>query len=147
MRPTRNLFHHWARYRDGTISRTTLKRLMKPIREEIESLLVRGSFSENPRLVGMCDELWNHRQWLWTFLHREGVEPTNNASERALRHAVIWRRLSFGTQSAQGSRFVEILLSVIETCRQQDRNVFAFLTAATEAFFARQPTPSLLPGV
>jgi hypothetical protein len=54
------------------------------------------------------------------------VEPTNNASERALRHAVIWRKLSFGTQSAGGSRFVETMLTMIETCRQQSRDVFAY---------------------
>ena len=70
---------------------------------------------------GMCRELYDHRHWLWTFLRHEGVEPTNNASERALRHAVIWRKLSFGTQSAGGSRFVETMLTVIETCRQQRR--------------------------
>jgi transposase len=57
-------------------------------------------------------------------LRQEGGEPTNNAGERSLRHAVIWRKLSFGTQSAGGSRFVEMMLTVIETCRQQHRNVF-----------------------
>ena len=78
------------------------------------------------------------------FLYHEGVEPTNNAGERALRHAVIWRKLSFGTQSASGSRFVETMLTVIETCRQQRRNAFAFVTAAVESHLAHQPAPSLL---
>jgi len=145
MRPTRALFRQWSRCRDGTITRGGLKRLMRPIREEIESLLLRGAFSGNPRLVGMCEELYNHRQWLWAFLDAEGVEPTNNASERALRHAVIWRKLSFGTQSTSGSRFVETMLTVIETCRQQNRNVFDFVTTAVAAHSAHHPTPSLLP--
>src|SRR5262249_6342887 len=70
-----------------------------------------------------------------------------NASERALRYAVIWRKLSFGTQSARGSRFVETMLTVIETCRQQSRDVFAYVTAAVQAHCADQHTPSLLPGV
>jgi transposase len=61
-----------------------------------------------------------------------------------LRHAVIRRKLSFGTQSASGSRFVETMLTVIETCRQQRRNVFSFLTAAVEAHLAHQSAPSLL---
>src|SRR4051795_10611300 len=95
----------------------------------------------------MCRELYAHRDWLWTFLDHDGVEPTNNASERSLRHAVIWRKLSFGTQSDRGSRFVETMLSVIETCRQQKRNVFAFVTAAVESHFARRPVPLLLAGV
>ena len=67
--------------------------------------------------------------------------------ERALRHAVIWRKLSFGTQSDSGSRCVETLLSVIETCRQQNRNVFVFVTQAVQFYFDRNPAPKLLFGV
>ena len=100
MRPTRKLFELWVRYRDGTLTRRRWRRRMQPIREEIEGLLLRGVFSGNEALIGMCRELYDHREWLWTFVDHEGVEPTNNASERALRHAVIWRKLSFGTQSA-----------------------------------------------
>ena len=81
------------------------------------------------------------------FLRQEGVEPTNNAAERSLRHAVIWRKLSFGTQSANGSRFVETMLTVVETCRQQQRNAFEYLTRAVEAHLAHDAAPSLLPGV
>lgn len=145
MRPTQKLFRHWSRCRDGTLSRRGFERLMKPIRQEIDSLLLRGAFSGNPRLSGMCWELHNHRDWLWTFLDVERVEPTNNAAERSLRHAVIWRKLSFGTQSAAGSRFVETLLTTIETCRQQQRNVFEFVTQSVEAHFHHRNSPSLLP--
>ncbi len=144
MRPTRELFCHWARYRDGTITRTGMLRLMRPVRQEIDALLLRGAFSGNRKLKGMCEQLYDHRDWLWTFLDVEDVEPTNNASERALRPAVIWRKLSFGTQSAQGSRFVETILTVVETCHRRSRNSFEYLTAAMQAHFAGQPTPSLL---
>jgi transposase len=147
MRPTRKLFAGWARYRDGTLTRGGMTHLMMPIREEIEGLLLRGVFSGNERLIGMCRELYDHRQWLWTFVEQEGVEPTNNISERALRHAVIWRKLSFGTQSADGSRFVETMLTVIETCRQQGRNTFAFVADTVQAHFAGRSAPSLLAGV
>jgi transposase len=139
LRPTRKLFELWARYRDGTLTRVGFQRLMKPIRAEIEGLLLRGRFGG----IGMADELWRHRAWLWTFVDETGVEPTNNASERALRHAVIWRKLSFGTQSEQGSRFVETMLTLVETCRQQSRPVFAFLTAAIQAHFAGTTAPTL----
>lgn len=144
MRPTKELFRLWARCRDGTLTRRGWKRLMQPIRKEIDSLLLRGF---GTAADGMCRELRNHRDWLWTFLEADGVEPTNNAAERALRHAVIWRKLSFGTQSAAGSRFVETLLTTIETCRQQDRNVFQFVTQTVEAHLHGQKPPSLLPGV
>jgi transposase len=142
LRPTRKLFAAWARYRDGTLTRRGFERLMKPIRQEIDALLLRGAFAG----VGMAAELSNHHEWLWTFVEVEGVEPTNNAAERSLRQAVIWRKLSFGTQSAGGSRFVETLLSVVETCRQQQRSVLDSLTAALQAHFAHQTPPSLLPG-
>jgi transposase len=147
LRPTRELFRQWSRCRDGTIGRVGLKRNVEPIRQEVEGLLLRGYFSGHPQLVGMCGELYDHREWLWTFLDHENIEPTNNASERALRHAVIWRKLSFGTQSPGGSRFVETMLTVIESCRQQSRNVFEYVTAAVQAHFAHKPAPSLLPGV
>lgn len=146
-RMTCTLFEHWGNYRDGTISRAAFVRRMAPIRREVERLLRRGMASGNKSLVGTCQELYEHRDWLWTFVRHEGIEPTNNAGERALRHAVIWRKLSFGTQSAGGSRFVETMLTVIETCRQQHRNAFEYLTAAVTAQLAGQPAPSLLSGV
>lgn len=145
MRPTRELFRHWARCRDGTITRAGFQRLLTPIRREVDALLLRGVFSDHPKLVGMCRPLYDHRDWLWTFLDVAGIEPTNNASERALRPAVIWRKLSFGTQSAAGSRFVETILTVVETCHRQSRSSFEYLTTAMQAHFAGQPAPSLLP--
>jgi transposase len=144
MRPTKELFRLWSRCRDGTLARRGFERRMQPIRKEIESLLLRG---HGTAANGMCRELHKHRVWLWTFVEIEGIEPTNNASERALRPAVIWRKLSFGTPSASGSRFVETILTVIETCHRQSRPSFDYLTAALEAHFAAQKTPSLLSGV
>jgi hypothetical protein len=128
------------------IARQSPEAQARPIRQAIDSLLLRGVFSGNPKLNGMCEPLYDHRDWLWTFLDVEGVEPTSNASERALRPAVIWRKLSFGTQSAYRSRFVETILTVVETCHRQSRNSFEYLTAAMEAHFANQPSPSLLAG-
>jgi transposase len=143
MRETRKLFALWQRVRDGTLSRRAFRRRMRPIRQRVEDYLLRGYF--NVRTAGFAKELWEHREHLWTFLEADGVEPTNNAAEQALRHAVIWRKLSFGTQSASGSRFVERMLTVIETCRRQERDVFAWLTEAVSAHDHRHPAPSLLP--
>jgi transposase len=142
LRPTKALFALWKRVRDGTLLRSTMVHRMQPLRETVHRLLLRGWCHDTTR--GMCKELWTHQDHLWTFLQVEGVEPTNNAAERALRHAVIWRKLSFGTQSAAGSRFVERLLTVIETCRRAGRNVFAWLTEAIGAHFHREGTPPLL---
>lgn len=142
MRPTKELFALWQRVRDGTLQWRTLVRRMQPLRETVNRLLLRGWCHRTTH--GMCKELWTHQERLWTFLEVEGVEPTNNAAERALRHAVIWRKLSFGTQSSAGSRFVERMLTVIETCRRTGRNVFTWLTQAVQAKLQGQPGPTLL---
>jgi transposase len=142
MRPTKELFALWQQVRDGTITPRTFRSRMQSIREEVDALLLRGYF--NGLTYNFCKELWEHRDHLWTFVEVEGVQPTNNAAEQALRHAVIWRKLSFGTQSRSGSQFVERLLTVIETCRRQSRNVFSWLVTAIETHYNAQPTPSLL---
>ena len=91
----------------------------------------------------MCQELYDHREHLWTFLKNPQVEPTNNAAERSLRHGVIWRRLSFGTQSERGDRFGEVMLTIVETCRQRHRNVLQFVTHALTTKTPSQPrTPT-----
>ncbi len=82
---------------------------------------------------------------LWTFVRVRGVEPTNNAAERALRRAVLWRRKSFGTQSAAGSCFVERILTVATTLRQQGRDDMAYLTAACASFLGGSGSICLLP--
>jgi len=142
MRPVREMFALWQKVRDGTLSRAGFQEQMQPIRRRVEAVLLRGYF--DGRVRGFCADLWEHRERLWVFVEVEGVEPTNNAAEQALRQAVIWRKLSFGTQSASGSRFVERMLSVIETCRRQRRDVFAWMTNAVAAHLAGHPTPSLL---
>jgi transposase len=106
-REQKRLFQHWRRYRNEEIKWSTFQREVRPIRKSFESLLLRGVFSGNKNLVGICDELHTRRQHLWTFTRIEGIEPTNNPAERALRPAVIYRKLSFGTQSATGSRYLE----------------------------------------
>jgi hypothetical protein len=144
MRPTQELFRNWSRCRDGAITRRGFQRLMPPIRQEIDRLLLHAVFSGRPKLLGMCEPLYAHRDWLWSFLEVARVEPTNNASERVLRPAVIWRKLSFGTQSAAGIRCVQTMLLVIETCPRQSRHSFEYLAAAIQVHFAGQPPPSLL---
>lgn len=145
MRQQRLLLGHWRRYKAGEIKWGTFQTSVRPIREEVRGLLLRGSFSGNAKLVGFCDELYPRREHLWTFTRIEGIEPTNNTAERALRPAVIYRKLSFGTQSASGSRYLERLLSVSETCRLQNRNAYQYLIEAMKAKFAGESAPSLLP--
>src|SRR5262249_40469748 len=97
------------------------------------------------KTAATCRMLLEGEEHLWTFLRVRGIEPTNNAVERALRHAVIWRRISGGTDSKAGSRFVERMLTVVATCRQQRRNVLDYLSSCFQAARNGQAIPSLLP--
>jgi transposase len=83
---------------------------------------------------------------LWTFVRREGVEPTNNHAERVLRKAVLWRKKSFGCVSEGGCRFVERILTAVQTLRLQRRQVWQFLQQSIAAHRAHQIAPSLLAG-
>ena len=145
MRQQKLLFQHWRRYKSEEIKWETFQKLARPVRREFNSLLVRGSFSGNGKLIGFCDELRRHQDWLWTFTQVSGIEPTNNDAERALRPAVIYRKLSFGTQSERGSRYLERILTITETCRRQSRSAYEFLIEAMEAKYANQSAPTLLP--
>jgi transposase len=141
----RQMFQWWHRVRDGTLAPASFASYMRPIRREVERLLEAGQTCGVPKTEGTCRELLKLRQALWTFVRHEGVEPTNNAAERAIRPGVLWRKGSFGTQSAEGSRFVEAMMTVVATLKQQHRNVLAYVTAACEAALCGQPAPSLLP--
>src|SRR5215510_5831959 len=106
---------------------------MRPIRREMERLLAAGQTCGGSKTEGTCREMRKRRQALWTFVRHPEVEPTHNAAERAIRPGVLWRKGSFGTQSADGSRFVEALMTAVATLKQQHRHVLAYMTAACEA--------------
>jgi len=139
------IFGLWARVRDGPLTRPTFVTAMRPLQAQVEALLAEGATLEHAKTRRACQNIGKLAPALWTFVTTEGVEPTNNAAERALRRAVVWRRRSFGTQSAAGSCFAARLLTVVTTLRQQDRDVLDYLTAACTAALCGVPPPSLLP--
>jgi transposase len=139
------MFTWWHRVREGTLQRSTFRSYMTPLRREVERLLEVGSGCEVPKTAGTCRDILKRRQALWTFVQVDGVEPTNNTAERAIRPGVLWRKGSSGTQSAKGSRFVESMLTVVSTLKQQQRNVLAYLTEACGVALHGEAAPSLLP--
>jgi transposase len=139
------LFACWHHFRDGTLSRSDLQTATRPIRTQIEDLLEIGTLLGHRETARTCQNILKVKPALWTFIDQDGVEPTNNAAERALRRGVLWRKRSFGTQSKEGSAFVERILTAVMTLRQQKRNVLDFLTAACKAAIQGSPAPSLLP--
>ena len=139
------MFARWRRVRDGTLSRPRFWRQMRPLRRRVERRLRRGATCPDGKTAATCRDLVQLATALWTFIDVPGVEPTNNAAERALRPAVLWRKGSFGTHSAAGSRFAERMLTVATTLKQQGRNVVDYVAQACVASLHGQPPPSLLP--
>jgi transposase len=143
---TETMFHAWHRVRDGTMTRAAFQKLMTPLRQYVVMHLRAGMSCPAQRVAGRCREILELEPALWTFVDVDGVEPTNNAAEHRVRHPVMWRKTSFGTDSPCGSRFVERILTVVTTLRLQGRNVLDYVTEACEAALQGRPPPSLLPG-
>lgn len=122
-----------------------LKSKLAPLRGRIQGLLEQGERGRHQKTANFCSGLLEEYEALWTFCEVQGIAPTNNAAERALRHAVIMRRIQGGTQSEDGNRWIERILSVNETCRLQGRAVLDYLTTAATAAHHGQAAPSLLP--
>ncbi len=142
---TERMFRFWHRVRDGTLSREMFACHMLFLRHRIETLLRQGADGPHAGTARTCRNLLQCRAALWTFIDTPGVEPTNNLAERSLRGFVIWRKISFGTQSHRGSRYVERIMTVACSCRLQGRNLLEFLAQAIQAHWGKGVMPSLVP--
>jgi transposase len=147
------LFGQWHHYKRGAMDWPTLRQNSQPIRQRFVATLQRvvelgcqrGERTPWARTVRTCQQILQRSDALWTFLETPGVEPTNNAAERALRQSVIQRKISHGVQSAQGAICRSRLLTVTTTLRQQGRDVWSFLEQAWIAHYGGGLMPSLLP--
>jgi transposase len=141
------IFHAWHKVRDGTMTRRKFRKIMKKVRPAVERLLEQGAALGVRGVSGCCKDILEHRLALWTFIDHDGVEPTNNAAERALRAFVCWRKMCFGSQSERGNRFAARIMTVTQTLRRQQRHVLDYLTEAVQAKLVGRQAPSLLPAM
>ena len=139
------MFHWWHRVRDGTLSFSTFQVYMRSVRRNVEQLLAAGERCLESRTARTCRRLLKYVESLWTFVREPGVEPTNNVAERAVRHPVLWRRMSHGTHSKRGSVFVARIFTVHASLRQQKRDVLSFIRDACAAKLTGSAPPSLVP--
>jgi len=139
------VFTLWYRFKQGDLDRVALQAALGPVQTAIAQTLAEGAKQGHAVAQPLCRNLQTCWPALWTFAAVDGVEPTNNAAEQALRPAVLWRKGSFGTHSDAGSRFVERMLTVTASCRQQRRPLLDFLLSAVIASRTGSPSPSLLP--
>jgi len=147
----RQLFRLWHRFRAGPrtrgapLTRAHLIAKALPIEKKFFALAARHVNAANADVSNLARALFVHHAHFFTFVHEEGVEPTNNVSERALRTAVQWRKIMFGNRSVEGELAVARLLTVTRTCQLQQLNVLAYLTAAICCYRRGQAVASLLP--
>jgi transposase len=143
VRECARVFALWSQVQEGQIDREQLRRGTQRIRNRFRRLVRRGAESADKRVAGFSRNLLRLQRWLWTFVE-EPVEPTNNAAERALRPAVLWRKGCFGNQSETGMRYVERVLTFTATCRQQQVDPVDFLTTAIFALRSGTMGPTLV---
>ena len=139
------LFRLWHKFRSGQIDRGQLLLRSIPIQKRIFALAERHLGSPHREVRNLATALFEHNERLFTFLEQEGVDPTNNSAERALRTGVQWRKICFGNRSAKGELATARLLTVAETCDLQRLNILAYLSAAIACHRSRQQAASLLP--
>lgn len=138
------VFELWHLFRGGGCSRAVLDDQIAPLMLELLDVLHRGKRCRDGKTKRFCARLLSVYPALWTFVAIEGVEPTNNHAERVQRRAVLWRRRSFGCHSADGCRFVERILTVVQSLRLQQRSVVQFLFEAITAHRSNQKGPKLV---
>jgi transposase len=140
----RRVFELWHLYRGGGISYRQLDDAMAPVMVALQGILQAGGRSRDRKLARHCARVLEVSPALWAFLVCAGVEPTNNHAERVLRPAVLWRRRSFGCHSADGCRFVERMLTAVQSLRLQKRGVLNFLYETLCAHRSGTQTPRLV---
>jgi len=141
----KKVFAAWHAFQDGQGTRAQLEADLAPVVRRTNRVLIEGWLGDDANVAAFCANVLALEPALWTFTTTEGVEPTNNFMERLLRRAVLWRKRSFGSWSHAGCRFVERILTVVQTRRLQGKNVLEYLHDAVLAHRTGQPCPKLLP--
>jgi transposase len=137
------VFDYWHDYKAGKLDRATLVAWMAPVKKQVRELLDKAVAANVAQLSGACADILDHAPALWTFVETDGVEPTNNHAEQQIRAFVLWRKRSFGTQSARGNVFAANLMTVAHTARKQKKNVLALLVECCKARREGTRAPSL----
>jgi transposase len=145
LKTVKKVFAAWHAFQDGDLTRQQLQATLEPVANHLGRVLEQGTFGNDAKVAEFCANVLKLEAALWNFVKTEGVEPTNNFMERLLRRAVLWRKRSFGCWSDAGCRFVERILTVVQTKRLQGQNVLEYLYEAVLAHRTGQPSPKLLP--
>lgn len=139
------IFKKWHAFKQNLMTRKELQCILEVTHIRcIKVLLIIGSLLKNTKTGRTCKNLLKIFNYLWTFIYEEDIEPTNNLAERDLRPSVIWRKLSFGTQSMEGEQYVERILSIIGTMKKRNKNALEYLYCCFQSHIREGPIPSPL---
>jgi len=134
----------WYRFKEGELNRNQLIEKSKHIRYKIKKCLQAGQGSEESTVSVFATNLHKLYKHLFTFIFHEGVDPTNNFSERGIRPAVQWRKICFGNRSDAGAELTSRLLTATRTCWLKKQDALEFLVSNIIAYRKSLPAPSLL---
>jgi transposase len=140
------VFDLWHSFKAGLIQRDVLiSRIEAGPKEDMKVVLKAGAAHEdcNGKTKATCGDFYNRFDMLWVFVYKENVEPTNNMAERSLRFGVIWRKLSYGSQSETGERFVERVMTVAMTLKLRAKNTFEYFTECFREYIRGGHSPPI----
>jgi len=140
------LFDLWYQFKEGHIVRSELiKKIEEDLKPDVKLLLKAGAVYQDclSKTKATCMDFLNRFDTLWLFVYVDGVEPTNNLAERGLRHGVIWRKISYGSQSETGERFVERVMTVAMTLKLRAKNTFEYFTECFREFIRGGQSPPI----
>jgi transposase len=142
----KQVFEIWHHFKDGYLTREELIVKIEGVKEDIKLLFKVGGCHEETsnKTKATCTDYLVHFDNLWLFVYMEGIEPTNNLAEQALRHGVIWRKLSYGSQSEEGERFVERVMTIAMTLKKRAQNSFEYFASCFKAFIFDEHSPPIL---
>jgi transposase len=145
LKQERRLFRLYHQWKPGELSYEQFRPKVTRLQHKVRRLLERVSLCADQKAASTARDLLRLEKAMWTFVDVPGLEPTNSRAEQAVRPAVCMRKMSYGTYSAAGSRFVERILTAVTTLRQQGRDVLEYLSSSLREWLRRGDVPSLLP--
>jgi transposase len=145
LRTYSQIFHFWKTdYQEGSMRTSKQRKRLRYLKNKLLKWLARGAACEHKRTARTCENILDYQGSLWHFFESRDIPPTNNDAERSLRPLVISKQLTFGTQSNRGSRYIERIFTVTASCKQQGRDVSAFIVEAIQKYFLGEKAPSLI---
>jgi transposase len=145
LRQERRLFRLYHLWKEGRLPYERFRPKVTRLQRKVHRLLEQASLCADPKAASTARDLLRLEKAMWTFVDVPELEPTNSRAEQAIRPAVCMRKMSYGTYSASGSRFVERILTAVTTLRQQGRDVLEYLSSSLQQWLRRGEVPSLLP--